>query len=483
MSRFTVEAKGFPIGTVRTWSNGTFIKTKDGWVPHSEGGAAPAVAPTVAPVAAPKKPYTVGDSARLKKNFDPAAAAKVFAALLADPTSNAAQREARKALTTLCADFGMLDRDTDKPLNDFLLLKAKEQLPPGVGGIHHWNGAITVRDKSAKRATALLSTTGGSAAAEPAYSVEAVKQLKGMHVLVHEAVHGHSPIRQENFKGRYRLLEEATTEMAARKVMRDTFGTPWAWFKPRINPATGAWAESIGAYLSFCGSLREGVAAALKHKKFPDTMTDEQWEDFVGATSVEMRRRPPPYDKDKKEFLKRFASSLPLTEEQIAAMGGKEAIAEEVGKAVWLSLKPASEQEKLDTLKAKAILSTASEAERLMAQAAIPSQEAALNAAKGAWFKYRLTGQFTENRSAVLFQHLETLFEAAPSKPNEDAGMLPRNDIDLAIAYARVLSEDGRLTGDVLRDLALLQDDSEGAIKRLAIAVERYGLKVTGTQE
>ena len=69
------------------------------------------------------------------------------------------------------------------------------------------------------------------------------------------------------------------------------------------------------------------------------------------------------------------------------------------------------------------------------------------------------------------------------SGEDEDAGMLPRNDIDLAIAYARVLAQNGKLTGDALRDLALLQDDSEKGIKQLAIAVQRYGLNVAGATE
>jgi hypothetical protein len=56
--------------------------------------------------------------------------------------------------------------------------------------------------------------------------------------------------------------------------------------------------------------------------------------------------------------------------------------------------------------------------------------------------------------------------------------MLPRNNLALAIAYARVLSDKGELTPDALRDLALLQDDVRAASKALAAAVEQYALKV-----
>ena len=69
------------------------------------------------------------------------------------------------------------------------------------------------------------------------------------------------------------------------------------------------------------------------------------------------------------------------------------------------------------------------------------------------------------------------LIEASPA--DEDAGMLPRNNLPEAILYARVLSSREELTEDALRDLALLQDNVSAAAKALSEAVVQYGLTVS----
>jgi hypothetical protein len=457
------EAKALPVGTVRTWANGDFIKTKDGWVPH-KGDVA--TAPSVEPSAKPKL-----NTSRLKKDFNPSSAAATFAALFATG-SEADQKAARQALNRLCSDFGMRDRDGyDFAIGrDKMIVSKKGELPAGVGGIHHWDGSIQVRDKTVRRTGELL-----SAFARGTNVINEDKRVNAVHTLVHEAVHGHSPIRREQFKGRYRLLEEATTEMAARKVMRDTFGVPWE----KYNAPNGL----LGAYRDFCKSLTEGVTAALKHKGY--TLEDKDADDFIGGASVEMRRRPPPFDDNKDQFLKRFAASLPLSDDDYAKIGSKEDVRDEVAKAVWLSLKPAREVEKLWRLQAVVMNEKSSPQEKADAQKAVGAQMLALGKANAEWKNYLSTGK-TESRLLVLLDLLQEAGMESKTKvsgDDEDAGMLPRNDIDLAIAYARVLAQNGKLTGDALRDLALLQDDSEKGIKQLAIAVQRYGLNVAGATE
>jgi hypothetical protein len=423
-----LEAKSFPIGTVRKWKDGKeYIKTADGWMPHTKGQKQAA---TPAPSPAPAKAVTaVGASSRKTQQFSPAAAAKTFADFLANPAAPENQKAVRETLNTLCRDFGMLDRDAGSVGAFKIESRSKEQLPGGVGGIHDWDGGIIVRE------------------------------------------------------GRYRLLEEATTEMAARKVMKDAFGTGWDKFS--------AGPDSFGAYHRFCDSLQQGVQAALGRKGFKLDKADD-WNGFIGEASVEMRRRPPPSDPDKNAYLRRFASSLPISEERLNQMGGADSVREEVAKAVWLSLKPAREEEKLRTAEAKllqlGVLDPVKNAgyKNLpkAAQDILVPLAQSLAKAKQDWTTYLAGGDVSESKLVALLAALREA-DLGLSEPltDEDAGMLPRNDIDLAIAYARLLDRDGKLDGWALRDLAMLQDDVKGALVKLRDAVQKYGLKVQGADD
>lgn len=471
LERELTDAKGFPVGTVRKWKGGDYLKTKDGWVKQAGGKQpSPAPAPAQTPMVAPAGMPT---TSRKTNKFGFVEAAKTLLSFLANPDAPENQKAVRELFNTLCSDFGMLDRDKGKAGANKLEQKTKAELPPGVGGVHDWNGTIIVRDKSVARAAKLMEAKKSGAPIPP-------KAEKGAHVIVHEAVHGHSPIRREQFKGRYRLLEEATTELAARKVMRDTFGTDRAKFSP--GP------DSYGAYHKFCDSLQQGVVASLGRRGFKMDKP-EDWDDFLGEASIEMRRRPPPTDPDKNAYLRRFASSLPIPAERLKQMGGADAVREEVAKAVWMSLKPAREEEKLRTAEAKLVqlgLLDPKSPPKIdpIVLKEIQPYVAALAKAKKDWSDYLAGGPVTESAAAALLDALrEARLGLSEAATDEDAGMLPRNDIELAIAYARVLARDGQLDGWALRDLAMLQDDVKGALVKLRDAVEKYGLTVQGADE
>ena len=460
------EGHGFPVGTVRKWKDGKdWIKTPSGWEPHSPGHAAPAAMPSTP--STPSTPSGAGGfepaTARRLEEFKPASAARAMSALLATPDSPAAQKAVRDSLRKLCSDFGMLDRDAGSAGANVVKMQSKTQIGAGVNGIHDWTGGIISRDKCVKRAAELMAT---QAKGEPA----PLKGEKGMHVLVHEAIHGHSPIQRKQFKGRYRLLEEATTELASRKVMHDAFGTPWEKFTTQ---------ENFGAYGEFCSALHRGVKTALGRLGF-EVQPPTGWYDFLGEAAVEMRRRPPPTDPDKGAYLKRFASSLPLPKGQSEKMGGADKVAEEVAGAVWLSLKPAREEEKLRTLKAQMLSPKIPPQMKLAAQQALAAQEDALKKAVADWEGYKAGGPVKEALDRLLDALRPLLAEGV--LPEDDDGMLPRNDLDLAVAYARVLDRDGKLTPAAMRDLALLQDDVPGALAALSAAVEQFGLTVTNGQ-
>ena len=469
--------KGFPIGTVRKWKGGDVIKTDKGWEPYT-GQTTPAPKPAEPPPAPAKAqepapapaPVTVPPAAaplpgsRKANNFKPADAAKALGDFLSNPNDIDAQAGVRGALRTLCSDFGMTNRDGPKSLfNKFTTFDESKQ-KSFADGVHTWDGVITVRPKHAKRSQLFLS--GASDEKVPKF-----KQATSFHVLVHEAIHGHSPIRQEQFKGRYRLLEEATTELAARKVMVDGFGISWAQ------------ANEKGAYSEFVKALGLGTKTALKRKGV-SVPEGEAWADSLGEAAIEMRRRPPPHDPDKYAYLNRFAASLPIKGADTPE------VKKEIAEAVWLALKPARETEKV--YKAKALMGALLGSPQFQAMPPEAQQKAkqlveqehtkavaGLEKAIKKWMDYvNGVGSAADSADEALDSVLSALMEAAPMKPvlADDTDMLPRNDLPLAIEYAKALAADGKLDAWTVQDLAMLQDDVLGAAKALSQALSQAGI-------
>lgn len=455
--------KPFPLGTIRDWKGGKVIKTEKGWEPYTGQPPAPQPAqPEATPAAPPPAEPVKAKGSRKHNKFSPTECSKALSSFLADP-SPANQKAVRDQFNVLCADFGMMNRDTP-PGGAQFKVSAKnpqtKQYDLASEGLHAWDGTIVVKKKYAKRAAELLS---GQPAATPPN-----KMRLGMHVIVHETVHGHSPIQQKQFKGRYRLLEEATTEMAARKMMVDGFGATW----PEASEG--------GAYKDFVNAVSLGAQTALQRKGIAVPSGDD-WNNVLGEAAVEMRRRPPPTDPDKYAYLKRFASSLPL------AGADKPEVVKEISEAVWLALKPAREQEKLAAATAVLVQKGLIDPNN---PKAMPKEVAAalvpfingLEKSRKQWNDYLSgTGSAADTTDESLDFLLQALVEALPMKPilSDDEGMLPRNNLPLAIAYAKVLAGSGKLTSDVLQDLAMLQDDSIAASAALAKALYDAGIAVS----
>ena len=459
MSQRQDEAKALPLGTVRDWKRGQVVKTARGWEPVSQvpASAQSAAAPTGAtPATSPASVLITADDlpkSRKMSLFSPQKMAQALAAFHSNPDDPQAQQEIRAGLRRLCADYGMLDRDDGSP-DEMKFGYLGDQYGGSILGIHTWEGGILARADEVKHAWKECQRLGGDTTRE-----KKVKYAHGLHVLVHESVHGHSPIAKGNFKGRFRLLEEATTEMAARKIDSEVSGIPMGEF------------GKFGAYGEFCSSLYQGTKAALSRfgigAEPPDT-----WYDILGEASIEMRRRPPPRDRNKQQYTRRFAASLPLPADKIGDKMPQ--VVEEVAKAVWMSLAPAKEKEKLYRLMG-ARLKVKDPQEVLLLDQQIAAQKQTYETAQTEWQAY-LDGKTaaTESRRDHMAR---VLIEASPA--DEDAGMLPRNNLPEAILYARVLSSREELTEDALRDLALLQDNVSAAAKALSEAVVQYGLTVS----
>ncbi len=106
-------------------------------------------------------------------------------------------------------------------------------------------------------------------------------KVKGFHTLVHEAFHGYGPrqARSNSYDGVGVLIEEMTTEFAARGWIRTRLGIPMGLLDRRAG------LTAVGGYPGWCGKLIDVVeretglprhqaieaveAAAFKYKKLP----------------------------------------------------------------------------------------------------------------------------------------------------------------------------------------------------------------------
>jgi hypothetical protein len=106
-----------------------------------------------------------------------------------------------------------------------------------------------------------------------AYALES--QARGMHVLVHETLHGFGPTYNSQYEKKNAAVEEVTTEVLARAVMRDRYG---------INPPPD---YRIPAY-----NTEIKIAADALRDHFG--LTDENAMKLLEQASAEFKRTPMP---------------------------------------------------------------------------------------------------------------------------------------------------------------------------------------------
>lgn len=138
----------------------------------------------------------------------------------------------RDNMREVLAGHGVVTRD-DRSEGRFLVVRnpgmgaldVKEHLGPGVMGSHGWNGDVSVTSAVVKSASEVMANL----ARDPSHyarmdPMQVQTQCKGLHVLMHEEVHGASSARGEAYAGVGIGMEEAATEIIARKATRELLG-------------------------------------------------------------------------------------------------------------------------------------------------------------------------------------------------------------------------------------------------------------------
>lgn len=246
----------------------------------------PAAAVVPAPAAiAPRTPVSIAPMRHESETADPFSLKTIAGALnqykRGKPFPKDAQLTIRRQLNALCREFGLHNHDLDRavqPPARYAAAHASFKEGPsvflpnaklsraGVRGSHAGNGTINI---------------------EPGVMETATKFANGdefwansFRTFVHEALHGHTPLAISEYGGRAVALEEATTEICARRIMDKKFST-------KFLRGSGSYQRQIDQLVTSTRTALEDVITKFKLKSTIDD--DDVWE-TAAESSLELKR-------------------------------------------------------------------------------------------------------------------------------------------------------------------------------------------------
>lgn len=230
-------------------------------------------------VSAPAKPFDIDNFSKALANVGSARTG----------AGKRAQAAIRKELNELLAEHGMISADLrfSERISRGGFAVPKKDI--GFNGTHAWDGKIEInRPVQARGVSAAKRLAAGE---KPT-----VYEMGGLRTMVHEAVHGHSPITHQVYVRSGRWIEEATTELAARKVIREKFGF------------TMAEIDSIGSYQKVIDRVLDSVEEAITRATGARPARSVVRE-IVDGASIKMRQAPKKIE-NVLEFLEHTAGSM-----------------------------------------------------------------------------------------------------------------------------------------------------------------------------
>ncbi len=189
----------------------------------------------------------------------------------------AAQKKIREAFRDLVAGEGLAPReDRAAYLPELHGLPAKEhagagmnrfevtKMPAGVLGVHSWNGRVSVGPSTNEDIRAGLGFLKKQASLGPLPTGVVEMTTRGLHVMIHEQIHGASPAKPDAYQGVGIGMEEAATEILARRTTRRLVGydSPTGNVVrplPTKDPATGSYMNTGRSYDNYIAGLLESV--------------------------------------------------------------------------------------------------------------------------------------------------------------------------------------------------------------------------------
>lgn len=347
-----LENVAMPIGTRSVWKDGEHIKTGPGeWQPVSKG--APPAGSHATYIGEPKGtlysleryvlPRTRKETVRAteaKAMWD--GLNKVFELRFRDDTDPdieeakaGAAMAIREGLAQICDGAGMVNRDRVnlKLWNSFEL--NDDEATKAAWGLHTYAGRIKLCQDRAIECMEFLARHRARRKAPADWTAQDItglgstfppRELRGMKTLVHEQIHGYSPMDSKRFyHGAGAAFEEATTELAARKLLKDAFGLNTEEFGKVVDANTLP-KDTVGTYHVEVRNLIDGMVAALADIGIaapPRFLDPAWWNEFLGAAAIKMRgddgRGLQVESMD--EAYRRFVTALPIPLETWTHLG------------------------------------------------------------------------------------------------------------------------------------------------------------------
>jgi len=153
-------------------------------------------------------------------------------------------------------------------------------------------GAITINEDVHQRATKFMSEP-----TNPKYR----KHADDASTLIHETIHAMSPMQSKAYDGHGAFIEEATTEILARKVMRDKFQIPDEHWCDDDGTPSGSYGEEIHSLNQIVSSVL-GQHAPIAHQDVYRLIED---------AAAKMRQQSQVFDR-KNRYVRHFANNLEL---------------------------------------------------------------------------------------------------------------------------------------------------------------------------
>jgi SPP1 gp7 family putative phage head morphogenesis protein len=230
------------------------------------------------PVTSPTKPVKPVHSEQVAQRVATNIAAKDYGA-------------ARVELLDMLEFRGMAVHSQDKKAATFVA-----KLPPNIRGYHAANGSVVISPIVAKQASKFgqewqydsakvhlkLAKRASLRNRNPALPLSPIeREAMAVKTLVHEALHGCGPMKDNEYIGHGLIAEEVTTEVSARAVMQELYGYDRrvGTYQPYIDQTVRAMKEALGCDSDTALERLEEASLSMK--------TDGQ----PKASSISMRDR------------------------------------------------------------------------------------------------------------------------------------------------------------------------------------------------
>jgi SPP1 gp7 family putative phage head morphogenesis protein len=242
--------------------------------PRAPRGAPKLTVTTLPPLRAPAAPSTPAVKPEIK------ALAHALREAVSAGGSPSSPREIREGLNAILKRVGFFD--VDSSLADAGKYAVKPQLMFHARGLH-WglSGMVEVQESVHTGAIDFFEKQAGAKQLDRVYDrTDAIRSGNDARTLIHEAIHGHGGIRCFG-DGTRRVVEEVTTETAARYVMREQLGQVRWNAAPMMDGSYQDWIDGVaraharaktitpGSVAEMSESYRAVEEASVKFKRLP----------------------------------------------------------------------------------------------------------------------------------------------------------------------------------------------------------------------